>query len=624
MPDVGPAGHSHGKVCAVGSENISLDAAGRAPGRPPTGRLSLYWPLRSMLPVPGQWLTRLTQPARGDLVHSARIGTDREAIEGVVDESLVVQAFFVHLPFIEQLNPLAWHVVNRLGLPHSGSDSIGSPDMNVDDFRTILFHPSDPHPTVADPVADTTSDPGANAVAPGNSSADVITGGSETDLFSGPSDGQAAGDLDHRADDGAEDDAPSGLTHTTVVYAAAALPMDPGPDDIAAAVNEIEELVQTTTRALHAVTGMGYQLPTLASTTLEVLIGFDETVRGSLEPRWNIGHYTTRGLGFALRDQADVTIADTLAHAELDATRHSYRSLVNDLQRQAVAAGRRQGDTRTAVVMAAATCEAWVDLMAGALLWEQGATPEHAARELGGHRTMKDRLHQNLAPRLGGSWDIKTTPALRAWDIDVRAARNRVLHAGGLPSAGLAERGINAMYGLLTYTLDRLCSPTARNRHPVSAILLANRIGLEARNGWTRRIRNTATEMDRDDLNGAFNRWYSSTSQLLLAPSMQPTPSDPALQMVALPDGRTYWIERDPHAALARLAHLDPSDAAALEAYRPDTSDGVGKTVSFDIAVEYVASAAWMAEHNLVPGAAVMRDVSTWQHPPAAPVQTAF
>lgn len=575
----------------MGVDSIPGKASSRISERSSAGRLSMYWPLRSFLPVPQHWCTRLALAVDGDLIHRACIVGDTEVVEGILDETLVVQAFFVHLPGTHGPDPLAWEVVNLLRLPHSAEQRIGSPDLNTAKFCTVPLRPTSP---------------------------DLISATSDADSAAG-----LAGDTGDSASGGrsvfGEDGLPSGLTHTTVVYASAALPASPGPDDVSAAVDEIEKLVHTTARALHAVTGMGQQLPTLASTKLEVLIALDELVDGALEARWNIGHYTTRGLEFELRDVADDTIADALTFAELDATQHSFRSLISDLQRQAVVAARRHGDTRTAVVMAAATCEAWVDLMAGALLWEEGATPENAAQYLTTHRNLRDRLHQLLAPRLGGAWDIRTTPALHAWDVDIRAARNRVLHAGGLPSAALAERSINAMYDFLTLTLDRLCSDTARNRHPVAAVLMANRVGLESRNGWTKRIRGTATEMDRDDLRGTFDRWYAATSQLLLAPPMQVTPVKAQLQMVALTDGRTYWIERDPRAALARLARLATRDAQALKVYRPDTSDGVGKTVSFDVEVPFQAVGAWMAEHNLVPGAAVMRDVSTWQRPPAAP-----
>ena len=556
----------------------------------------MYWPLRSFLPVPHRWATRLTVADNGDLAHRARISTDAEVVEGITDGDLIGQACFLHLPATHVHDALAWKVVNQFRLPHSSEEHVGGPNLDTGGFYTI-----DLHPTHLDATG-----PGASAATTDRQVADDDNGD----------------DNDHGddgEDDGEDDGSPSSLTHTTVVFASVALQPTPGHIDVAAAVGQVEDLVQTTTRALHAVTGMGYQLPTLTAATLEVLVGLDEIVAGALEPRWNVGHYTAQGLTFALRDVADDNIADALAHAELEATQHTFRSLISDLQRQAVAADRRQGDTRTAVVMAAATCEAWVDLIAGALLWEEGATPEDAAERLAVHRTMRDRLHQLLAPRLGGAWNIKAVPALRAWDDDVRKARNRVLHAGGLPSTALAERSINAMYGLLSLTLDRLCNPRVRNRYPVAAVLLANRVGLEARNGWTRRIRDAASEADRDDLGGAFNRWYSATTQLVLTPAKRRTPRDTQLQMVALTDGRTYWIERDPTAGVARLASLSTSDARRLEEHRPDTSAGQGMTVSFDIEIPYRPVGDWVAEHNLVPGAAVMRDVSTWQHPPAAP-----
>ncbi len=308
---------------------------------------------------------------------------------------------------------------------------------------------------------------------------------------------------------------------------------------------------------------------------------------------------------------------DELGDAELRDALNLPSMLIRDLQRQAIAAATRSGDSRTAVVMAATSCETLVDLVLAGTLWEEGSTPEAAAVALSRYREITARMHRMLAPRLGGVWDEAQVEALYEWRVLIANSRNRVVHGGSQPSRELARRACDAMLGFSRFLLDRLCATGTRNRYPMTCLIVGGRSALQARGGWTAKMRAAADEGDALDLQGVFARWYDAVSELRLPQDMRRQADEQRgwVNLVKAADGTTYWIERDTENRLARLVTpLDDQTPWVLSA--PSPKQGHGRTYSFDDPPQTSAAGPWVMEHRLVPGTAVMRNPDLWYLPP--------
>lgn len=263
--------------------------------------------------------------------------------------------------------------------------------------------------------------------------------------------------------------------------------------------------------------------------------------------------------------------------------------------------------------------ESNIDLVLSALLWEEGKWPEDAAREFDRGDSALKRLRHLVAPRLGGNWDLTRVPELAQWREKVAESRNTIVHGGELPSRWLAREAIDAMYGFFKYTLDRMCSDTARTRYPMMALLLGRRTALEARGKWTSGMRAAADEADELSLQAVFGLWHSATSELRRPEHLRSKPSGEATPVLCrLADGRDYWCEHDRIARLARLAD-PPVNEAKYRRTVKKLDRNIGRTISFDAPPSLRSAGSWLPEHRLIPPAAVMRDPHLWAIPPDAP-----
>lgn len=533
---------------------------GSIPGpNPPVGRISFYWALPEYIPVPDGWHAILRQEADGSLRFDSGPGFKTEAM---CSRDLVALVAYQQVPVpSDALSAAAVAAARRVNLPH-----FDSPDSVVPEWSKFELDETQE----LDPVS--------------------------------------AG--------------PSSLTHITVAHMVAAVSVAPTGEEVSEAFDECLDLVWATHRGLHAVTGLGWIKPTGESEKLGVLVGLDRVDDGKLVPVWPLGTFL---LSTPMRHSLDSLTVDQLSvlkHAELSAVQRTPRSLVSDLQAHAVGAAHRAGDTRVAIVMAATTCEAWSDLLLACLLWEEGASPEEAALELQRYRDTFERLNRLVAPRLRGRWDHQKVGELRAWRIDVAEARNLVVHTGTLPGRQSAVRAIDAMYRFIRFTLDRLISPTTLRTYPMTALILAQRIGLEERNSWTRRMAAAATEADTYDLVGVFARWNTAVNDLLLPDARRPAPRNESAvpTLVHLADGREYWVLRDHQSRSARLARLvDGSFDPRMAQRAKDVKHEGSYTLTFELPPRLRSDGAWMPEHQLVPNMALLRDPAKWAIPPGAP-----
>ncbi|MFC5265619.1 hypothetical protein ACFPJ1_26205 [Kribbella qitaiheensis] len=402
------------------------------------------------------------------------------------------------------------------------------------------------------------------------------------------------------------------LGAATLAHFIIAVSASPDGAETSEAFEEGLDLVHTTHQALHATEGLSLVLPTAESTRMGIAVALEIVTPEGTQPEWPIGAYMLSEQLTEAPRELSTDALEALAAAELEVAIRRPKMLVFDLRRAAVAASRRTGDSRTAVVMAAAACETMIDLTLAAIAWEEGLTPEQGAEELDRYRAVTERVANQLARKLGGSWDVKKDLAYRDWRNLVASSRNRVIHGGDIPRPHLAHDVCDAMFAFFGFLLDRLCAPRTRNRYPMACLIVGSRSVLEARGGWSKKMRAAATEADELDLQGVFGRWHSAMAELRLPPDQRRTPREPGrVMLVVTQSGRTYWVEHHQRYRLARAAEVTGDVSRHLES----ASEHPGSFITFDEPPTYTANGPWLPEYRLLPGIALMRDPRDWYEP---------
>lgn len=412
-----------------------------------------------------------------------------------------------------------------------------------------------------------------------------------------------------------EDEADAALVGTaTLAHIIVAVSASPDGDEVANAFELGMDLIHTTHQALHATGGLSLVLPTAESVPIGIPVALQLVTADGVKPTWPTGIYMVSDQLTEAPDELPVDALEALAETELKVAMRRPAMLIYDLRRAALAASRRTGDSRAAVVMAAAACETMIDLTLAAIAWEEGLTPEEGAAELNRYRSVSERVSKQLAQKLRGSWDVKKDPAYRDWRDLVAGSRNRVVHAGGIPRPHLARDVCDAMFAFFGFLLDRLCAPATRNRYPMTCLIIGSRAVLEPRGGWSQRMRAAATEADELDLQGVFARWHSATTELRLPSDQQRKPTSPGVPvLVVTTSGRIYWVEHHPSYHLARRAEVTSNVSLHLQ---HATGHPPGRWFTFDESPTYRALGEWLPEYRLIPGISVMRDPKLWDEPP--------
>ncbi|UDF21581.1 hypothetical protein [Rhodococcus qingshengii] len=90
------------------------------------------------------------------------------------------------------------------------------------------------------------------------------------------------------------------------------------------------------------------------------------------------------------------------------------------------------GSYRNAIIHLGIACEVLFDGLLGMLMWEEGTSIEHAAAVFS--TPITTRIKNQFHTRLKGTWKLDRGE-LGAWSVEVAGVRNRVVHAGYLPTA---------------------------------------------------------------------------------------------------------------------------------------------------------------------------------------------
>lgn len=88
--------------------------------------------------------------------------------------------------------------------------------------------------------------------------------------------------------------------------------------------------------------------------------------------------------------------------------------------------------------------------------WEEDADLKKTADILGDRDNISRRLLNELAFRLKGDWDRDGNGPIGEWQRQIANLRNKVAHAGTIPSDFEIQAALNALSTLDTYVGDQL------------------------------------------------------------------------------------------------------------------------------------------------------------------------
>jgi tetratricopeptide (TPR) repeat protein len=130
-----------------------------------------------------------------------------------------------------------------------------------------------------------------------------------------------------------------------------------------------------------------------------------------------------------------------------------------------------EGDAADSIISYQVAAETMLYELWGLLLLEEGIAPQEVEKRRDEQR-FKTLLSSQLAPRLGGSWDLtfERKPVGRYW-ADLYKLRNRIVHGGHQPHDGDAEKAERAYIDLERFVDERLRAKGKRYQATLSAKL---------------------------------------------------------------------------------------------------------------------------------------------------------
>jgi hypothetical protein len=292
-----------------------------------------------------------------------------------------------------------------------------------------------------------------------------------------------------------------------------------------------------------------------------------------------------------------------------------------DLDREADASFRRQGDHRLAALLAGVASESLLDDLLMHLMWEEAMTPEEAADQW--TEGLDGRVKRLYARRIGGSWDLSGSSPIAEWFKRVAELRNRVVHGAYVPSFAESSDAVGAVRRLVSYLCDRLCSDRVVQLYPRTCLALAGWPGLERRGVDGRHIRDLLARPEEPPWNETFTRWKGALQLIrrdqLVEPRL-PSEDGAYLLAVATSRGELRWCLHDRKVSMAATVAVQESDISEPTRRQLDRFVEQAKTGRLDEPVSlaphhealptFTRAGQWIEEYHLVPMAGVMVDRS--------------
>jgi len=287
-----------------------------------------------------------------------------------------------------------------------------------------------------------------------------------------------------------------------------------------------------------------------------------------------------------------------------------------DLMRESTVAHRNRGDNRTAALLGGLACERLLDDLLACLLWEEGLVyPEDAVEVYKDPDGIVRRVRRAFHVRLSG-WDAEGD-ALESWRLRITNLRNKVAHGNYEPTDDEIIALGDSVVELVKYCSTVLANQARKRSYPRAAYSLMGDSGLRDRQAWTRYVRDTAEEFERENQWQIVARWKEATNRLradVFQEGVEPDPSRAYCMLVVLPQGGQYFVQHDRVACRARVLGSDvglsvqqarglPQGVAVIR-NNPDVVEPV--VIEVLEAESMSPLSQWVEEYRLIPGAGVM------------------
>lgn len=297
-----------------------------------------------------------------------------------------------------------------------------------------------------------------------------------------------------------------------------------------------------------------------------------------------------------------------------------------DLHREACVAIQRQGNARLGALLAGMAAESLLDELLLHLMWEERRTPEGAAAQW--RDGLVTRVDKEIAPRLGGPWDLTGSSPPGHWFQRVADLRNRVAHTGYTPDMDEASEAVATVNELVTHLCNRLAHQNNLSTYPRTATALVSNRGLQRRGALTKKVRAVQNDPMEPNWAETFNRWKETWRRCRMDRTGRPRQPEPARASTLLlldEDGTEQWVIHDREAAMATTITVDGSDPADQDRLmdlrakvRQLRVEGLRGRVSVAVAgIRYAPlgpGTAWVEEYHHVPNTEVMVDCSDHRH----------
>lgn len=239
-----------------------------------------------------------------------------------------------------------------------------------------------------------------------------------------------------------------------------------------------------------------------------------------------------------------------------------------------------EGNALQAGIATGISAEVFLDTLLLLLMWEEKMKPEEAAPTF--DKQFKVRVQSEYHPRLGGSWSVAASSPIAAFIRTALPLRNRIAHAGYLPTNAEVENAQQIVSSVEVYVRDLL----VRNlkRWPATTSAWIGIENLESAGASKKQLQWLKDQLVGVDTWVIFDRWRQ---QFVRARGGLPDPGETveslALLWIRPMTGLAFWVVWDRAArmagrvsppkelsqgALAQLDHLelrfteDPPDVA--------------------------------------------------------------
>lgn len=274
-----------------------------------------------------------------------------------------------------------------------------------------------------------------------------------------------------------------------------------------------------------------------------------------------------------------------------------------------------RGDARSSLLASATACELLLDDFLKHLLWESNTRPEECIRyfvDRNRTSTVLSRTRKYLPDLIGGSWDPKVQPPLRAWQEHVAHLRNRTIHGGYAPTQTEASNAIDVTNELHLFCM-RLLSER-RSKYPRTALVSFGQEKLLGEGLSTPETQREFEEGDGEDWLLRFQRWRTCLDRLTERALGRVTVDASEAYSIAVIEapGQIRWVRHHRDAGLAANAETPegPEFAATLETLRRLVEAGPVHEMPISVASGVSAPLTliedWVAEHRRIPLCGVM------------------